>query len=460
MFRFLIVFFVILLSQLEAQNIPFGARQAYDEGVAAFRNKDYDTCKELFKEAASKGHPEAYYFLGRLVEQGWGYPKDPKRAYVLYKKGLDKGSKRSKRRIQQIAATFELRKRGLVEEQRILPEWEIQEEALHLVDALDGIENPQLDKLQNPPSIFSLIDERGMGRNLPDPELIKSSFIEALQSHSEMLTPEDWFQLCDLKLMRSQQIARFKEGAKVCGEVASNYWRARSMINSDATSEEKASFLKLVLKADIELGSQAELLARYSIFVKFAQAQELISTAFDKLESKRFGASVIEALVQALGHHGRPLETLEIMDFGKDLYAAAYFRSALSFLKIGQIGRAQIMYAKAGGTIGYHESRTLAMEYCWKLFQLGYHKRALGQLNQILIHAESFLPQDWMQLAYLMQDDHLYRKDAQIAFEKGMRWIPDESTLGNAIIMGRAYQVKFLELWGIKGPLKELETLE
>ena len=95
-------------------------------------------------------------------------------------------------------------------------------------------------------------------------------------------------------------------------------------------------------------------------------ARHYLSKAFDKLIFSRQGSEAIEAMVHALGCHKRPNETLEIMDFGKDFYASAYFRSAISFLNKNEIAQAQVIYKKSGGKLGYHSSRVLAFQYNWK----------------------------------------------------------------------------------------------
>ena len=63
-----------------------------------------------------------------------------------------------------------------------------------------------------------------------------------------------------------------------------------------------------------------------------------------KLISKRQGLEAIESMVHALGRHKSPNEGLEIMDFGHDFYASAYFQSAMSFLDNNEIARAQTIY--------------------------------------------------------------------------------------------------------------------
>lgn len=457
---FLTLCFAITIPAIYGNQITSAARQAYGEAREAYKNQDFVKSKKLFKEAATRGHPEAYYYLGRMVEQGLGFDKNIKRAYVLYLKGIEKGSKRSKRRVQQIKTQRLKKKKGQDEKPRILPDWEVEEEALSLIDALDNVSNPRPEKLKNFVSLFSEIDERHIGKNLPDSKLIEKGFIDALDAHKNSMTPETWLQICDLRPMFSDRFSIIKSAELICGGSANLYWKIRNQMNSKVGPRQIFENLEYALTSDLSKSSKVELLARYSIYEEFEPASQRIREAFQMLVGARYSSAVIEAFVEALVHHERPEESLEIMDFGRDLYAAAYFKSALGFLKNGEVGRAQVMYRYAGGKVAYNQARPLAFEYCWKLFESGYQKRGIQQLKELLIQSDSFTPVDWMKLASLMYEDHFYRKDAQIAFEKGLKWQPNKNTLPADIILGRASQLRFLERWGVKGPLKSIKYLE
>ena len=83
---FLILFFRFPTNFIEsADDYGFAANQAYIEAIKAFRKHQYSDSAKLFKEAARRGHPEADYFLGRMVEVGHGYKKNQKRAYYFFK---------------------------------------------------------------------------------------------------------------------------------------------------------------------------------------------------------------------------------------------------------------------------------------------------------------------------------------------------------------------------------------
>lgn len=453
---FLTLCFAVTIPAIDANQITPAARQAYREACEAYKSQDFINSKKLFKEAATRGHPEAYYYLGRMVEQGLGFDKNIKRAYVLYLKGIEKGSKRSKRRVQQIKTQRLKKKKGQDDKPRILPDWEVEEEALSLIDALDNVSNPRPEKLKNFVSLFSEIDERHIGKNLPDSKLIETGFIEALDAHKNSMTPDTWLPICDFK----SRFSTIKSAEFVCGRNANLYWQIRNQMNFKVDPLQILENLKFALTSDLSKSSKVELLTRYSIYEEFEPASQRIREAFQMLVGARYSSAVIEAFVEALVHHERPEESLEVMDFGRDLYAAAYFKSALGFLKNGEVGRAQIMYRYAGGKVAYNQARPLAFEYCWQMFESGYQKRGIQQLKELLIQSDSFTPVDWMKLASLMYEDHFYRKDAQIAFEKGLKWQPNKNTLPADIILGRASQLRFLERWGVKGPLKSIKYLE
>lgn len=456
----LLLSFIISFSVSNGAQISSAARQAYKEAREAYKKQDYENSKQLFKEAATRGHPDAYYFLGRMVERGLGFDKNLKRAYVLYLKGVEKGSKRSKRRVRQIKTERLRRKKGLDKKPRILPDWEVGEEALSLIDALDNVVNPRPTKTNNFVSLFSELDERRIGQSLPVSKLIEKAFLRALTSYNNAMTPETWLQVCDLRPIFSEKFSRIRSAEQVCGQSANIYWQMRHQIDSGVAPLQILEHLEYALVSDLSTSLKAELMARCSINEEFESGSRRIRKAFKMLGGARHSSSVIQAFVEALSHHKRPEESLEIMDFGRDLYAAAYFKSALGFLRIGEVGRAQIMYRYAGGKVAYNQARPLAFEYCWELFKLGYHKLGIQQLNQLLIHSDSFTPVDWMTLASLMYKDLFYRKDAQIAFEKGLKWEPNENTVAADIIIGRAAQLRFLKHWGGKGPLKSIEYLE
>ena len=168
-----LLFLTLLLLRIinfieSADDYGYAANQAYKEAVKAFRKKQYSDSAKLFKEAATRGHPEAYYFLGRMVEVGYGYKKNQNRAYHLYKKGLEKGSKRAHLRLKQIRSARKRKSKENSFSKRLLPEWEMEEEGIHLTDIVDNLEdNPKPSRMEYLPSLFNLKDEKNVGKNLP-----------------------------------------------------------------------------------------------------------------------------------------------------------------------------------------------------------------------------------------------------------------------------------------------------
>ena len=80
----------------------------------------------------------------------------------------------------------------------------------------------------------------------------------------------------------------------------------------------------------------------------------------------------------------------------------------------------------------------------------------MHQFKKLMIHSESFVPSDWFAMANLLQDDHIFRKDAQIAFEKCLRWGPVEKLYGDILVSARDYQQKSIELWGNRRPIRSI----
>ena len=459
---FLISILVCFTEIIEsAADYGFAANQAYQEAVEDFRKKNYASSAKLFKEAARHGHPEAYYFLGRMVEVGYGYEKNQKRAYYLYQRGVEKGSKRARIRMNQIRNSRKKKSKKKSSSKRILPEWEMEEEGIFLTDAIDDLEdNPKPVRLEYLPSLFSLEDERNIGKNLPRASLVQEQFINSVELYGESLDQKTWFEICDMKTFQTSWLDKFDRSNQVCGPKAKPYWKTKQLIKNKNPVSKIYAEMEVALETDISENQRVELLAEYATLIDKSAARHYLSKAFDKLTSKRQGPEAIESMVGALAHHKSPNESLEIMDFGQDFYAAAYFRSAISFLNENQIARAQVIYKKSGGKLGYHSSRALAFEYNWGLYKLNYHKRAMHQFKKLMIHSQSFVPSDWFAIATLLQDDHSFRKDSQIAFEKCLNWKPVEKVYGDILILARAYQQKSVEQWGIKGPLSRYKEME
>lgn len=68
----------------------FGA--AHDEGIAAYERGDYEGARDALLEAATKTDPEAYYYLGKLYQQGLGgLPRKEDNAFRLFRAAANMG---------------------------------------------------------------------------------------------------------------------------------------------------------------------------------------------------------------------------------------------------------------------------------------------------------------------------------------------------------------------------------
>ena len=63
----------------------------YEDGLAAYNNKDYKKAMELWTELADRGYSQAQYNLGLMYSDGQGVKQDYKKAVELYQKAADQG---------------------------------------------------------------------------------------------------------------------------------------------------------------------------------------------------------------------------------------------------------------------------------------------------------------------------------------------------------------------------------
>lgn len=66
-------------------------RALLDQGVKAYQTKDYATALQLFNQAEQQGHMKASRYLGLLYENGYGVPRDIRKAVAYYQKAADRG---------------------------------------------------------------------------------------------------------------------------------------------------------------------------------------------------------------------------------------------------------------------------------------------------------------------------------------------------------------------------------
>src|SRR5271169_6716964 len=63
-----------------------------EDGVAAFKSKDYATAQRLLRPLADQGNADAQAKLGVMYDHGLGVPKDYAEAVKWYRLAVDQGS--------------------------------------------------------------------------------------------------------------------------------------------------------------------------------------------------------------------------------------------------------------------------------------------------------------------------------------------------------------------------------
>ena len=81
----------IVLDKSGIQLPSFGAKKAFEQGIAFYNNKEYDKAFELFKKACDGGEMRGCVTLGVMYADGDGVEKDLGKAAQLYKKACDGG---------------------------------------------------------------------------------------------------------------------------------------------------------------------------------------------------------------------------------------------------------------------------------------------------------------------------------------------------------------------------------
>ena len=77
--------FMILLATPQAQAGPF------EDGMEAYRNKDYASARIHWLPLAEGGHTQAMNNVGLMYKNGIGVHKDQKKAYKLFKQSAEQG---------------------------------------------------------------------------------------------------------------------------------------------------------------------------------------------------------------------------------------------------------------------------------------------------------------------------------------------------------------------------------
>ena len=81
----------IVLDKSGIQLPSFGAKKAFEQGIAFYNNKEYDKAFESFKKACDSGNMRGCFNLGIMYEEGNGVEKDFSKAAELFKKACDGG---------------------------------------------------------------------------------------------------------------------------------------------------------------------------------------------------------------------------------------------------------------------------------------------------------------------------------------------------------------------------------
>lgn len=69
----------------------FSALAGFDEGMAAYKRKDYETAAREWQPLAAQGDPRAQYEMGVLHFQGWGVARDLDKALEYYRQAAAQG---------------------------------------------------------------------------------------------------------------------------------------------------------------------------------------------------------------------------------------------------------------------------------------------------------------------------------------------------------------------------------
>lgn len=91
-----------LREQYSTRSVEFPALSPAER---AYKNRDYATSIDLYKERAAQGDAEASLRLGAMYEMGQGVEKDPAAAQAWYRRAAETGDSRGKLFIRSIEST-------------------------------------------------------------------------------------------------------------------------------------------------------------------------------------------------------------------------------------------------------------------------------------------------------------------------------------------------------------------
>ena len=70
---------------------PLAHASEFEDGMQAYRDKDYGTARLLWLPLAESGHTFAMNNVGMMYKKGYGVPRDYKKAVKYFKKSSDQG---------------------------------------------------------------------------------------------------------------------------------------------------------------------------------------------------------------------------------------------------------------------------------------------------------------------------------------------------------------------------------
>ena len=81
---------ILLTVALSLSAVPVAA-DTWDDAVAAYGSRDYETAMRLFRPFAEQGNADAQYNLGAMYDKGQGVPQDYAEAVKWYRMGAEQG---------------------------------------------------------------------------------------------------------------------------------------------------------------------------------------------------------------------------------------------------------------------------------------------------------------------------------------------------------------------------------
>ena len=84
--------------------ISFSFALTFEDGLNAFKTKDYKTALKVFEELGSKGDAKSQYNVGIIYSNGYGIKKDENKALEWFEKAANQGLKEAQ---HELALNFD-----------------------------------------------------------------------------------------------------------------------------------------------------------------------------------------------------------------------------------------------------------------------------------------------------------------------------------------------------------------